>query len=109
MKLKVNNIPTSLITRDVAELAAKTENIYEAVAVIAERAKQISQEIKEEIAAKLADFATAADNLEEVFENREQIEISKSYERMPKPTTIATEEFLKGMFTYKILPEESVE
>ena len=86
----------SIITRDVDKIAAHTGNVYESVVVISKRSRQIAVNIKEELNNKLADFATTVDNLEEVFENREQIEISKFYERMPKPTTTALEEFLEG-------------
>ncbi len=93
-KTKLSPTKASLITRDLVVLSKPTGNLYEAVAVIGKRSNQISAQIKEELNAKLADFATTVDNLEEVFENREQIEISKHYERMPKPTIQATEEFL---------------
>ena len=86
----------SIITRNTDELAEPTGNIYESVAIISKRAKQISTNMKEELNGKLAEFASTVDNLEEIFENREQIEISRFYERMPKPTLIATEEFLDG-------------
>jgi DNA-directed RNA polymerase subunit K/omega len=101
----------SVITRDVEKIAAPTGNIYESVAIISKRARQIAINLKEELNNKLAEFATTVDNLEEVFENREQIEISKFYERMPKPTTTATEEFLEGKLTYRmreVLPAEEV-
>ena len=83
----------SIITRNTDELADPTGNIYESVAIISKRAKQISTNMKEELNGKLAEFASTVDNLEEIFENREQIEISKFYERMPKPTSMAVEEF----------------
>lgn len=88
-------IETTTITRNMSELNDPTENIYESVAIIAKRANQISQEIKEELNSKIEEFATPSDNLEEVFENREQIELAKYYENLPKPTLIATNEFLK--------------
>ena len=100
---------SSIITRDVEKIAAPTGNIYESVVVISKRAKQIAVNLKEELNNKLAEFATTVDNLEEVFENREQIEISRFYERMPKPTTTATEEFLEGKLNYRMretTPEE---
>jgi DNA-directed RNA polymerase subunit K/omega len=99
----------SLITRDVEKIASPTGNLYQSVVVISKRARQISVNLKEELNNKLAEFATTVDNLEEVFENREQIEISKFYERMPKPTTTATEEFLEGKLNYRMreaLPAE---
>ncbi len=92
----------SIITRDVEKIAAPTGNIYKSVVVISKRARQIAVNLKEELNNKLAEFATTVDNLEEVFENREQIEISKFYERMPKPTTTATEEFLEGKLNYRM-------
>ncbi|MDA0194732.1 MAG: DNA-directed RNA polymerase subunit omega [Bacteroidetes bacterium] len=95
----------SIITRDVEKLAEPTGNVYESVAIISKRARQISTNVKEELNGKLADFASSVDNLEEVFENREQIEISKFYERMPKPSNIAVEEFLEDKIMYRY-PEE---
>ena len=95
-------IQQSLITRDIDKIAAPTGNLYESVVVISKRARQIAVNLKEELNNKLAEFATTVDNLEEVFENREQIEISRYYERMPKPTTTATEEFLEGKLTYRL-------
>ena len=86
----------SIITRDTSKLSADTGNIYEAVSIISKRAKQIASTMKEELNSKLAEFATTVDNLEEIFENREQIEISKFYERMPKPTAMAIEEYING-------------
>ena len=99
---------SSITTRDINELAAKSGNIYKTVAVISKRARQISSNLKEELNSKLAEFASTVDNLEEVFENREQIEISRFYERMPKPTNTATEEFLedKVMFREKVEEED---
>ncbi|HQW23845.1 MAG: DNA-directed RNA polymerase subunit omega [Bacteroidetes bacterium] len=84
---------TTTITRNVPEYDKKTGNVYESLVVIAKRANQISTEMKEELNAKLSEFNSTTDNLEEVFENREQIEISKYYERLPKPTLIAIQEF----------------
>ena len=87
-------IPNSTVTRDTREIDEKTGNLYESVAIIAKRANQISSSMKEELVAKLDEFASDHDNLEEIFENREQIEISKYYEGLPKSTLIAIEEFL---------------
>lgn len=95
----------SIITRDVDKIAAPTGNLYESVVVISKRARQISVNLKEELSNKLAEFATTVDNLEEVFENREQIEISKYYERLPKPTGSAVEEFLENKVTYRYRSE----
>ena len=91
----------SIITRDLNVLAKDTENLYESVSVISKRARQISAKVKEELSTKLAEFATTVDNLEEIFENREQIEISRFYERMPKSTIVAMEEFLGGELTFR--------
>lgn len=99
-------IQSSIITRDTEKIADATGNIYESVVVISKRARQIAVNIKEELSNKLAEFATTVDNLEEVFENREQIEISRFYERMPKPTMTATEEFLEGKLNYRFRNEE---
>ena len=96
----------SIITRDMEELASKTGNIYETVAIISKRARQITVNVKEELNNKLAEFASTVDNLEEIFENREQIEISKFYERMPKPTTIAIEEVLEDKVMFRSREEE---
>jgi DNA-directed RNA polymerase subunit K/omega len=92
---------SSIITRNLEQIADGTSNIYESVVVISKRARQIAVNIKEELNGKLAEFATTVDNLEEVFENREQIEISKYYERLPKPTSTAMEEFLEGKIMYR--------
>jgi DNA-directed RNA polymerase subunit K/omega len=99
-------IQSSIITRDIDKIAGPTGNLYESVVVISKRAKQIAVNIKEELNNKLAEFATTVDNLEEVFENREQIEISKFYERMPKPTSTATEEFLEGKLSHRFRSDE---
>jgi len=94
-------IPNSTITRDVRELDKTTDNIYESIVIISKRANQISNNLKEELHGKLAEFASANDNLEEIFENREQIEISKHYERMAKPSLIAVDEFLNNKVYYR--------
>ena len=91
----------SIVTRDIDQIVAPTGNLYESVVVISKRARQIAINLKEELNGKLAEFATTVDNLEEVFENREQIEISKYYERMPKPTSTAIEEFLENKISYR--------
>ncbi|MEI5986427.1 MULTISPECIES: DNA-directed RNA polymerase subunit omega [Sphingobacterium] len=94
MSQNKNNVPNSTVTRDLRELDNTTDNLYESIVIISKRANQISVDIKEELNQKLSEFASSNDNLEEVFENREQIEISKHYERMPKPTLVAIDEFL---------------
>lgn len=96
MDYKKSKAPINTVTRDVRELWKETGNIYESVAIIAKRANQISIEIKQDLNKKLQEFASYNDSLEEVFENREQIEISRYYEKLPKPTLLATQEFVDG-------------
>ncbi|CAN5571758.1 DNA-directed RNA polymerase subunit omega [soil metagenome] len=100
---------SSIITRDMEKISEPTGNIYESVAIVSKRARQVATKMKEELSGKLVEFASTVDNLEEIFENREQIEISRFYERMPKPTTIATDEFLEGevMFRKPELEEDT--
>ena len=102
-----SNLSASIVTRNMSEFANDTGNVYESIAIISKRANQLAVKLKEELNGKLAEFATTVDNLEEVFENREQIEISKHYERLPKPTNLAIEEFLEGKVYYRT-PEEEV-
>lgn len=97
----------STITRDTILLEEKTGNIYQSLVAVSKRSNQISTEIKEELTQKLQEFATTNDNLEEVFENREQIEISKHYEKMPKAVAIATQELLDDKI-YMRNPEEEI-
>jgi DNA-directed RNA polymerase subunit K/omega len=99
--MSMATVQPSIVTRDMDQISKPTGNIYESVVIISKRARQIAVNIKEELNGKLAEFATTVDNLEEVFENREQIEISKFYERMPKPTSTAIEEFLEGKLMYR--------
>lgn len=94
MSLKPTAAEKTIITRDTILLEEKTGNIYQSLVAISKRANQISATVKEELTQKLQEFATTTDNLEEIFENREQIEISKHYEKMAKPTAIATQELL---------------
>ena len=101
MEIK-KNIPSNTITRKLVDLDTPTGNIYESINIIARRANHIATELKAEINRKLADFSTPSDNsVEETFENREQIEISRYYERLPKPAIIATEEFLDGEVSFR--------
>ncbi|WP_242916378.1 DNA-directed RNA polymerase subunit omega [Pontibacter liquoris] len=102
-------VSSSIVTRNMADFAKQTGNVYKSVSVISKRANQISVKLKEELNSKLAEFATTVDNLEEVFENREQIEISKHYERLPKPTNLAIEEFLEGKVYLREPDEEQQE
>ncbi|MDR2854166.1 MAG: DNA-directed RNA polymerase subunit omega [Prevotellaceae bacterium] len=101
MDYKKSNTPTSTITRDVSSMSTKVGNVYETVAIIAKRATQINSELKLEITSKLQDFPGYGDSIDEIFENREQIEISKYYEKIPKPTLLATEEFLDDKIYYR--------
>ena len=96
MDYKKSKAPTNTVTRDIMGLCDETEKIYGSVAIISKRANQVSTEIKQDLSKKLAEFASYNDSLEEVFENREQIEISRYYEKLPKPTLLATEEFVDG-------------
>jgi DNA-directed RNA polymerase subunit K/omega len=108
MDYKKTKAPVSTVTRNLNHVDKDTDNIYEAIAIVAKRANQISGELKEELNRKLEEFASYTDNLEEVFENREQIEISRFYERLPKPVLIAVEEFLDGQVYYRKPEEEEV-
>jgi DNA-directed RNA polymerase subunit K/omega len=101
MDYKKINAPTTTIIRDMEKFSEKTGNVYESIAIIGKRANQISTEIKNDLSKKLSEFATYNDNLEEVFENREQIEISRYYEKLPKPTLIATQEFLQDKIYFR--------
>ena len=105
MKVRGKNknmaINPSIIARDVDKLAAKTGNVYESVYISSQRARQVAVKTKEELTQKLGEFASNIDNLEEIFENREQIEISRFYERQPKPTSVALEEFMEDKVEYR--------
>lgn len=100
MDLKNTKAATNTITYNRAEIEAPTGNIYEAITIISKRANQINTEIKKELVNKLEEFATHNDSLEEVFENKEQIEVSKYYERLPKPHALAVEEWQNGEIVY---------
>ena len=107
MDYKKSKAPVNTVTRDIMELCQETGNIYESVAIIAKRSNQISVEIKQDLNKKLAEFASYNDSLEEVFENREQIEISRYYEKLPKPTLLATAEFVEGNVYWRDPSRES--
>lgn len=94
MDYKKSNAPLTTVTRDMIAMSEQTGNVYETVCVIGKRANQISVELKKELEKKLQEFASS-DNMEEISENREQIEISRFYEKLPKPTLIATQEYLE--------------
>ena len=101
MDFKKTNAEPSIVTRDIRRFEGTTGNLYEAVSIMSKRANQISSELKEELSGKLQEFSTHTDNLEEVFENREQIEVSKHYEKLPKPTLISIQEFLDDKVYYR--------
>jgi len=102
MDLKNTKAPVNTITYNKAAIEQPTGNVYEAITIIAKRANQINTEIKKELVDKLDEFATYNDSLDEVFENKEQIEVSKYYERLPKPHALAVEEWLNNEITYKV-------
>jgi BioD-like phosphotransacetylase family protein len=106
MQYKNVNAEKTTVTRDVVNLEDKTGNLYQSIVAVSKRSNQISSQIKEELTQKLQEFATSTDSLEEVFENREQIEISKHYEKMPKSTAIAMQELLEDKI-YLRKPEEA--
>ena len=108
MDYKKTNAETTTITRNTQSLGDYTGNTYEVISIMSKRANQISIEIKDELKAKLEEFATHSDNLEEIFENREQIEISKFYERLPKATLISIQELIEDNIYYRN-PEVEVE
>lgn len=102
MDYKKTNAPKSTITRDINRLSENTGNIYETVKIIGKRANQINVEIKSDLEKKLQEFSSNnIDNLEEVFENREQIEVSKYYEKLPKPTLLAIQEYIEDKTYYR--------
>lgn len=101
MDYKKSKAPVNTKTQNIMDLCEDTENIYESVAIISKRANQIGSEIKQDLTKKLAEFASYNDSLDEVFENREQIEISRYYEKLPKPTLLATQEFMEGNVYYR--------
>ncbi len=100
MEIK-KNIPNNTVTRKLVDFDHETGNVYKSINIISRRANQIASELKAELNRKLADFSSPTDTMEETFENREQIEISRFYERLPKPAIIATEEFLDDEIYYR--------
>ena len=109
MDLKKVNAPVNTETYDRNKVDAQTENIYEAISVISRRAEQINTDIRRELIDKLEEFATFNDSLEEVFENKEQIEVSKFYERLPKPHALAVQEWLNEKIYYRSVEDDSEE
>ncbi len=101
MDYRKTKAPTNTVTHNLMDFCKGTNNIYESVVIMSKRANQISSQIKDDLSKKLKEFASANDNLEETFENREQIEISRYYEKLPKPTLIAAEEFLEDKIYFR--------
>ena len=101
MNYKKVNAENTTITRALRDIDAITGNLYESLTIIAKRSNQIAAEMKEELSSKLSEFASTSDNLEEIFENREQIEISKHYEKLPKPVLIAIQEFMEDKIYHR--------
>ncbi|MFN2261767.1 MAG: DNA-directed RNA polymerase subunit omega [Psychroflexus sp.] len=107
--IKNTNAPISTTTINKNKVDAPTNNIYEAISIIAKRSNQINSEMKKELLEKLDEFATYNENLDEVFENKEQIEVSKFYERLPKPHSIAMDEWLEDKIYYRNTKENTEE
>lgn len=101
MDLKKTNAPVNTVTYNKTQLEEATGNIYEAITIMAKRANQINSEIKKELTDKLEEFATYNDSLEEIFENKEQIEVSKFYEKLPKPHALAVQEWTDEKIYYR--------
>ncbi len=109
MDIKNSEAPITTVTLDKNLIDAPTNNIYEAISIISKRASQINGDIKKELLEKLDEFATYNDSLEEIFENKEQIEVSKFYERLPKPHALAVQEWLENKIYYRNTADEIVE
>ncbi|MGJ5642090.1 DNA-directed RNA polymerase subunit omega [Formosa sp. S-31] len=107
MDLKKINAPVNTITYNRNKVDEPTGNIYEAISIISRRADQINTEIKKELIEKLEEFATYNDSLEEIFENKEQIEVSKFYEKLPKPHALAVQEWLDNKVYYRNTEEDA--
>ena len=109
MDIKNSDAPINTVTLDKNKIDEPTNNIYEAISIIAKRAAQINGDIKKELLEKLDEFATYNDSLEEIFENKEQIEVSKFYERLPKPHALAVQEWLENKIYWRNTADEVVE
>ena len=109
MEKEQTKVANNTLTRDLIDLSRPTGNIYESVMIMAKRANQIAAEVKQELSAKLEEFSNFADTLEETFENREQIEISRHYEKLPKPTLIAIKEFQNDEIYYRLVDNKDKE
>ena len=107
MVLKKTDAPTTTLTYNRNKIDAPTDNIYEAISVIAKRAEQINTDIRRELVDKLEEFATYNDSLEEIFENKEQIEVSKFYEKLPKPHALAVKEWLEDKIYHRNTEDET--
>ena len=107
IKSKVQGLDPNIKARDIKSISAQTSNIYESIVVITRRAEHISVEIKNELHGKLDEFASTSETIEEILENKEQIEISKFYERLPNPAIIATEEFLNNELEFEYRPQKT--
>lgn len=107
--LKKTNAPVNTVTYDRNQIDELTDNIYESISIISRRAEQINSEIKKELIDKLEEFATYNDSLEEIFENKEQIEVSKFYEKLPKPHALAVQEWLTDKIYYRNTEEDNQE
>jgi DNA-directed RNA polymerase subunit K/omega len=105
MSFKNSRAERSTITRDTVDLEKETGNIYETIVILSKRANQINVDLKEELTQKLQEFASTTDNLEEIFENREQIEISRFYERLPKPVSMAIDEYERDQIYLRQIEE----
>ncbi|GAA3791736.1 DNA-directed RNA polymerase subunit omega [Corallibacter vietnamensis] len=107
MDLKKINAPVNTTTYNRNKVDEATGNIYESISIISRRAEQINSEIKKELIEKLEEFATYNDSLEEIFENKEQIEVSKFYEKLPKPHALAVQEWLDGKIYHRNTEEDT--
>jgi len=108
IKSRVQGLNPNIRARDVKGLAGTTGNVYEALQIISARARRVALDVKDELHGKLEEFAVHSDTIEEIHENKEQIEISKFYERLPNPVVIATEEYLEGKLEHRYRDEEEV-
>lgn len=109
MDYKKTNAPLNTVTRDMIQLSEDTGNVYETVCIIGKRANQIAVEMKHDLEKKLQEFASMNDSLEEISENREQIEISRYYEKLPKATLIAAQEYAEGKVMYRNVSKENLD
>ena len=107
MDFKKVNAPTTTITYDRDKIDETTDNIYKAISIISKRTIQINEDIKKELISKLEEFATPSENLEEIFENKEQIEVSRFYEKLPKPHAVAVEQWLAEKIYYRHTDESN--